>query len=309
MRHERALVRTAVCVATYQRTDGLQMLLESLVAQRGMQGRFLIIVIDNDPDGSAQHTVERFKDTNIPIHYEVEPEPGIPAARNRSVAMARELGVAQVAFIDDDEVASPYWLATMTTRLELTGASAVSGPVEPIFPDDAPLWASSTRLYHRATFADGAALEFASTANSLLKLDAIAGIREPFDRSLQFTGGSDTFLYRSLRQRGGTIIWEPAGLVYEHVPADRLSMRWITRRSYRQGVTLGLSDRRLSRGFRGPLTRAIRGLAQFPIGLIITGVGLIRRDDSWRRGITRIARGAGVMVGLSGRTFEEYKRD
>ncbi len=301
-------MRTAVCVATFQRPDGLGKLLRSLIDQRRMDEQFLIVVVDNDPAGSAKEVVEEFVSERVAIRYEVEPEPGIPAARNRSIAIARREGVAYVAFIDDDEFASPYWLSTMVSRVETTGASAISGPVEPIFPSTHPKWVRTTRLYHRATFPDGASLEFASTANSLLRLEAIAGIQEPFDLSLQFTGGSDTFLYRSLRQRGGSIIWEPAGLIYESVPESRLSLKWILTRSYRHGVTLGLSDRRLDPSYRRLITRAVRGVVQLPIGLLVAGASLVRRNDDWRCGLSRIARGAGVLVGLSGRSFDEYRR-
>lgn len=302
-------MKTAVCIATYQRPDGLRKLLDSLVHQQGSDGDFLIVIVDNDPEGSAEPVAREFQSEDLPIFYEIEREPGIPAARNHSIRIARREGVAFVGFIDDDEFASPYWLVTMVSRIEDTGASAVSGPVEPIFPAGAPSWARTTRLYHRTTFQDGARLEFASTANSLLRLEAIAGIAEPFDQELQFSGGSDTFLYRALRQRGGTIIWEPSGLVYEDVPENRLSLRWIVTRSYRQGVTLGLCDRRLATGLRKPMSRGLRGMAQLPIGLTMIALSLVRRNDNWRRGLTRIARGAGVLMGLSGRSYQEYRRN
>jgi succinoglycan biosynthesis protein ExoM len=301
-------VKTAVCIASYQRPDGLRTLLDSIANQRGIDD-FLVVVVDNDPQGSAGLVVREFSDQGLSVRYEIEPEPGIPAARNRSISVARGAGVAYVAFIDDDEFASPYWLATMVSRIETSGASAVSGPVEPVFPDGSPGWTRTTRLYHRSSFLDGAKLDFASTANSLLRLEAIAGISEPFERSLQVTGGSDTFLYRGLRQRGGSIIWEPAGLVYESVPKDRLTLRWNVTRAYRHGVTLGLWDRKLSSSIRQPIMRAIRGLAQLPIGLAIIAGSLVRGNDHWRRGLTRIARGVGVVVGLSGWAYQEYRRE
>lgn len=299
----------AVCIATYQRPAGLRKLLESLVDQTGLRGRFGIVVVDNDPAGSARSVVNEFSSGAPEIIYAIEPDRGIPAARNRSLALARTAGASTVAFIDDDEFATAYWLSILVNRAETTGADAVSGPVEPIFPAEAPDWARRTRLYHRSTFADGASLDYASTANSLLKLDAIAGETAPFNPDFRFTGGSDSFLYQSIRSREKTIIWEPAALVYEDVPISRLSLRWILARSYRQGITLSRCDRLIAPTRRKLLTRALRGLAQFPIGAIEVGVSLARKDDHWRRGLTRISRGAGVIAGIAGATYEEYQRD
>ncbi len=299
----------AVCIATFRRPAGLQKLLKSLLDQQEIGDRCGIIVVDNDPDGSATDIVDEItKTTRIPIEYAVEPTPGISAARNRAISIARERGVFALAFIDDDEFASPFWLKTMYQRLRVRGADAVSGPVEPILPSTAPRWALTTRLFHRATFPDGAKLDYASTANSVLRLEAIAGLSEPFHPAFGLTGGSDTLLYQSLKKRGGTIIWEPAGLVYEDIPASRLSMRWLIARAYRQGITLARCDRILEQRRLRLGLRAGRGLAQFPIGILQAAFSLIRRDDHWRRAIVRIARGAGVLAGLSGLTYDEYQR-
>ena len=299
----------AVCIATFHRPDGLRNLLDSLLDQHGIDGRFGIIVVDNDPNGSAKEIVDTVAaETTIPIDYMCEPKAGISAARNAAVARAREWGVYALAFIDDDEFASPYWLSTMYQRLRVNSADAVSGPVEPLFPQSAPHWVYTTRLYHRATFPDGARLNYASTANSMLRLEAIAGIPEPFNPAFGMTGGSDTFLYQSLRKRGGTIIWEPAGLVYEDVPESRLSMRWILARGYRQGITLARCDRLIEDTWWKPVIRGLRGILQIPLGLVQAVISLIRRDDHWRRGLVRMARGAGVLAGLSGLTYDEYQR-
>ncbi len=304
----RSSMKIAICVVTYRRPEGLRKLLASLITQEGVDGEFGIVVVDNDPDGSAREIVDEFSQHSPDIVYQIEPEPGIPAARNRSIALARSSAASTVAFIDDDEFATQYWLATMYQRMQATGADAISGPVEPIFPDDAPAWAIQTRLYNRATFLDGARLDYASTANSMLRLNAIAGMQEPFRRDFQFTGGSDTFLYQSIRADGKTIIWEPAALVYENVPSSRLTLRWIVARGFRQGITLGRCVRLVAPKRIKTVLRAIRGAAQIPIGLAECALSLARNDPNWRSGLVRIARGSGVIAGLTGITYEEYRR-
>jgi succinoglycan biosynthesis protein ExoM len=305
----RVSMEIAVCVATYRRPDGLRTLLESLVTQKGLDGRFGIIIVDNDADGSARAVVDEFRSAGPEIIYAVEADPGIPAARNRSVECARTAGASAVAFIDDDEAATPYWLATLMNRMRISGASAVSGPVEPVLPARTPEWARISRLYNRATFPDGAEIDYASTANSLLRLDTIHGDTAPFDMTFRYSGGSDTRLFHSLRARGGTIVWEPNALIYEFVPESRISMRWLIARSYRHGITLARCDRLVYRSRRKSISRGVRGMAQVPLGIFEVARSLARQNQAWRRGITRVARGIGTLAGLSGAIYEEYQRD
>jgi succinoglycan biosynthesis protein ExoM len=300
--------RIAVAIATYQRSNGLRCLLHSLVSQQGMTEPWRIVVVDNDADESAKQVVDSFTQPTSKIDYLIEPEPGIPAARNHAIRYLRRQGIEAVAFIDDDEWASPRWLTTLVNRMRASGVSAVSGPVEPVFPEDAPLWAYRSRLYHRSTFSDGAELDYASTANSIVRLDAIADFDEPFDERFRFTGGSDSFLFQRIRSNGHRIIWEPNALIYEHVPFSRITMPWIIRRSYRQGITLARCDRLLRKPWYQMLTRLFRGIVQFPLGMIDVGFGLLKGTEQWRRGLTRFARGAGVIAGLIGATYEEYRR-
>jgi succinoglycan biosynthesis protein ExoM len=298
----------AVCIATYNRPEGLYTLLNSLVQQRGLSCSWGIIVVDNDPEESARKVVSDFRDEFSNIEYVIEPDPGIPAARNRGIAVARRYNARMVAFIDDDEHASPYWLSTMARRMDATGADAISGPVEPLFPAEAPQWAYSTRLYHRSTYPDGALLEYASTANALLRLSSIDALSEPFSKRFRYTGGSDSFLFRSLSAKGARIIWEPSALVYEDVPSSRLSMRWIVSRSYRQGITLARCDRIIFHSRWKDLERATRGAVQFPMGTLEFLLSLKRRDHQWRCALIRMARGAGIFAGLFGATYNEYRR-
>ncbi len=298
----------AICVATYQRPEGLQRLLASLRAQSGLDGRYVIVVVDNDPHGSAQSLLGEKRGNERETVYAIEPDPGIPAARNHGVRLARELGAQAVAFIDDDEAAAPGWLYALYTRLQTAGADAVTGPVLPLFPPDAPTWAGPSGVYERPSFPAGTSLSYASTANAMLRLDSIADLECPFDRRFQYTGGSDSYLFHSLYSRGASILWEPEALVYEHVPHSRISLSWIAARSYRHGITLTRCDRLIHGNGRRLLSRAARGVANIPLGILECAGGLLIRSPRWRQGIVRMCRGAGALVGLLGVRYQEYRR-
>ncbi len=68
----------------------------------------------------------------------MEPEPGIPFARERSVELCWNDDA--LIFVDDDEVAPPNWLATLLAAWERTGADVVTGPVKGNLPEGAPPW-------------------------------------------------------------------------------------------------------------------------------------------------------------------------
>ena len=62
------------------------------------------VVVDNDADESSRAVVTAAK-LPWPVVYVVEPERGIPFARNRAVREAADSDF--VVFIDDDEIPEP----------------------------------------------------------------------------------------------------------------------------------------------------------------------------------------------------------
>ena len=73
-----------------------------------------ILVVDNDAQGSAREPIATLAraESDPPIRYIAEPRPGISHARNAGVAAAAG---EFIPFLDDDEIASPHWLASFLT--------------------------------------------------------------------------------------------------------------------------------------------------------------------------------------------------
>jgi glycosyltransferase involved in cell wall biosynthesis len=144
----------SVCLCTYKRPDKLSDCLMSLVKQT-FSRPFEVIVTDNDCHRSGEKIVHEFKETfqirGIPISYLVEPVQNISLARNRCVQAAQG---NLVAFIDDDERASPYWLETLYQILLETDADGVWGPVIPDIPESFPEWMRRGKLFDRPIHKD-----------------------------------------------------------------------------------------------------------------------------------------------------------
>src|SRR5262245_65678342 len=84
-----------------------------------------------------------------PLPYPLcEPRPGISHARNAGVAASRGF---YVAFLDDDEVASPLWLASLLAAMREYATDIVVGPVRPAYPAGVPVpaYAYAKRIYER----------------------------------------------------------------------------------------------------------------------------------------------------------------
>ncbi|BBX46114.1 hypothetical protein GCM10009641_80100 [Mycobacterium cookii] len=93
-----------VVICTRDRPESLVRALESLAEQSDPD--FEVLVVDNSAQGQVAHTVAAVRGLRLRCCH--EPAPGLSRARNRALA---EVGSDLIAWIDDDEVADPDWIA------------------------------------------------------------------------------------------------------------------------------------------------------------------------------------------------------
>src|SRR5690606_949366 len=124
----------AVVIPTLRRPDSLERALRSVFAQAGAPDRLAAVVIaDNDPGGSAAALVDRLRgEAPVPLTYAHAPVPGVATARNVGLAAT---DAPLIAFLDDDEAASPGWLAALLQAQVITRADVVFGPIRGRVPD------------------------------------------------------------------------------------------------------------------------------------------------------------------------------
>jgi len=232
-------IKISVCLCSYKRPDKLAQCLESLLNQKGSQS-FEVIVTDNDCACSGRRIVEQckeaFQNAAIPVSYQVEPVRNISLARNRSLQPARgEL----VAFIDDDERASPCWLKNLHGVLIETDADGVWGPVFPDIPVSFPSWMRRSKLFQRENPEHGSVLGAVGlrTGNALIKRQLLNLRSGPFDEALGKTGGEDSDLFLWIRRNEANIkyVWAANAEVFEQLEEKRRYLRWHIWRAYRGG--------------------------------------------------------------------------
>lgn len=300
--------RVAVCVATYARPDGLARLLDGLASLQ-TDALLRVVVVDNDAAGPQRAAcAARAHQFALGLRYEVEPQRGITYARNRCVATAGS-DVDFIAMLDDDEVPEPGWLAALLKTQAEYDADIVAGPVIPYFPAPPSDWVRQGKFFDRPRYKTGHALPHAHTHNVLARRSVFETTGQ-FDDRFALTGGEDLQFFRRARSLGARIVWADDASVEEWVPSSRTNLGWLLRRAYRSGSTLGQVDRDRPDVLIARPSRVVRGFGRMVQGALLTPVALVAprtRHVRLVRSLQLIWRGAGMIAGVLGGRYEEYR--
>lgn len=304
-----ATTRVAICALTLHRPGGLEALLESLAKldDPGPDVEVQVVIVDNDPEASARPVVERRQAMMPwPLQYVVEPRRGIPFGRNTAVAAAGDVDF--VAFLDDDEVASPAWLVELLRVQRETEADVVTGTVLPAFEGEPPRWAVEGGFFKRLRHPTGHRLTYARTSNVLIARRVFPeGDPAPFNEAMGLNGGDDTHFFMRAWLQGHSIVWADDAVVTEEVPSSRVNVRWLLRREYRRGNTLSLCLLDLHDSPWRRFKRVISGLVHIGRGIVQTLIGVTKGKPALVAGVQRIYFGAGLLTGLVNLRYDEYK--
>ena len=300
----------AICVATYLRPEGLTRLLRALASAYlpiSAPTTVDVVVVDNDPEGSARATCESAREwLPFDLHYAIEKRRGIPQARNTALAVAIPFADF-IAFTDDDVEPSPGWLAELLKVQQLYQADVVAGPCPPRFQGDPPDWLLKGRFLDPPQRPTGTLVDTAATHNVLVRGAVFRGMDRLFDERFALHGGTDTEFFWRVRRAGHPIVWAEQALAYECVPASRMTLRWLIQRRYR------IANRRGSREWRR--LQGLNGIQVFASGLncLARGSALLALAVALRRGasarvqaVLQLAAGAGWLTGLLGLGYREY---
>lgn len=226
----------AVVIPTLRRLDSLARALRSVFAQQGVVARLReIVVVDNDPEASSRQTVEALRPASpAPLIWVHAPRPGVATARNAGLAATQ---APLIAFLDDDEAASPGWLAALIEGLETTGADVVFGPIRGRVPEGTG-WPSSylERFFGRdGPRQTGLIAQPHGCGNSLLvRATALPG-DAPFHAGSDHIGGEDDVLFAALKARGGRFGWAAEAWVDEFAPPHRATLLYALTRAFAYG--------------------------------------------------------------------------
>ena len=298
-------MRVAICIGTFHRPALLKELLGSLsqlTFRRSRRPALEAIVVDNDPLGSAREVCQR-DDLGIGVNYVIEPKRGIANVRNRAV---REAVAADfIAFIDDDETASPEWLDELLWTQARFDADLVAGPVHASFLADVPKWVRESGCFNRSEYSTGTQVAQCCGGNVLISAAVFARI-PGFDERFQLTGAEDTQFFLRAHRAGFRMVWSQEATVRESITRLRGNLRWILHRGYQAGNSWVLCETSLRDGLQVRAMRFCKATAHVLVGLM----GFVIALPLGRRRAVKQLRwaflGFGMLAGLFGQRYSAY---
>ncbi|MDZ4318307.1 MAG: glycosyltransferase family 2 protein [Phenylobacterium sp.] len=289
----------AVLIPTLRRPAMLERALRSVFAQVGSLDRIAAVVVaDNDPEGSAAALIDRLRvEAPVPLTYAHAPVPGVATARNVGLAAT---DARLIAFLDDDEAASPGWLSALLQAQSQTGADVLFGPIRGRVPEGTG-W--TTAYLERFFGRDGPTQtrltdQIHGCGNSLMvRATALPG-PAPFDSAMDQTGGEDDRLFTALQARGGRFGWAADAWVDEFAPPDRATLSYALMRAFAYGQSP--SQMAAARhDWPGLVRWMLIGAAQTAVwGLASLALTLLRRPARAET-LDRMSRGLGKVFWTS----------
>lgn len=277
--------RIDVCICAFMRREGLRRCLLSLAAQVDAPP-FRVRVADNH----AQPTVAAWIAADVaapPFELQVlhAPHANIAVARN---ALLQASAAEWIAFLDDDEIAEPDWLATLYAAGD-TG-DIVFGPVRALYPSTAPDWLVRGDFLSKRPAQRGYGYDTGPSANVLVRRAAVGALR--FDESLGRTGGEDTSFFAMLHDRGARLSFCERAIVCEPADPARCGFSTLLRRNFASGHA---HARVLRMRGRGRLRVAILAMSKCTASLAFAAMQAAS-SAGWRRQCLRAALHAGVAA-------------
>jgi len=234
----------SIAVCTHDRSDDIALCLSALAPQMLGQADELILV---DSCSGPKHAealqclAAAYKARLVRLET-----PGLSLARNAALG---EANGEWLAFLDDDAVPFADWLTALHTVIDTAASdlAALGGPTEPLWPSEPALarisrrWLlylsciqeTAARSVRRGAKVCGANLAFRK--DTLLEIGGFCNeLGRVGDR---LTGGEDTLAVRLLLRRGLEVIYEPSVRVKHRIHRERLTMPWIRKRAYWEGIT------------------------------------------------------------------------
>jgi len=265
-----------------------------------------LTVIDNDEKGSSESCTYIAAETlPFALRYLRESRRGIPCARNRAIEESIQAGSDYIIFIDDDETVTDNWLVALYGYGVDKGAkSVIHGSVVPVLPDN--LAPEIAGLYQGSKRYTGEALTACATDNVLIPMYLMTELGLRFDESNPLAGGTDTIFFTQAAASGVDIFQCNEALVYETIPLQRTTLKWLAKRKYRAGITDAW--RKAQRG-RSKLNIAISALFHLAVSAFkALMMAVIMRKLQRNKFFLKMCRSAGVFMGVFGVHVDSYRQ-
>ncbi len=234
----------SLIVPTFNREKILDICLRSLAAQKTDGRLFEIVVVDNNSTDGTRDLVESYIRSDNRFVYVREENQGLSHARNRGFQAARG---EYLAYLDDDVIVPSSYVSNMCAIIDKHKPDLIGAPVFPYYTDPKPGWYDDqlATLFH--TGSPGFSMDCDIVGGNMAFRKQKLAELGMFDPRIGMKGtglgfGGETQVVRkyravtpSMEQR---VFYSPDCWVLHHVPAYKMRIAYILRRSYIQGAAI-----------------------------------------------------------------------
>jgi len=300
-------MKITVAIATWNRADLLDRTLESFHQLRIPAGvSWELIVVNNNSNDRTEEVLEhhaRF----LPLRGVFEAKQGVSHAKNRAV----ELTTGDLMlWTDDDVLVDPGWLeAFHDAALAWPEACYFGGAIEPLYEVPPPRWiernadlirgplvicnpGDTVRPVRGDECPYGASMAFRSEVFDELRFNPRLGRKGEGQ-----IRGEETEVLERLQRKGRMGVWVPQARVHHHVPASRMTQKYIWEWSFAGGVgTIRQFGIPIGNTLLGFPIRAILRHFKYRAATLLHAFGSSRR---WLQAYRKAASTRGVLAGVA----------
>ncbi len=292
-------VSVIVCAYTDQRWDQMLAALDSLQHQT-LAPREIILVIDHNPVLLERASAA----TRDVIVIDNREERGLSGARNSGMAVATG---DILAFMDEDAIAAPDWLAQLVNAYQDTRVMGVGGAILPQWETARPRWfpeefnwvVGCTYLGMPESTAPIRNLIGCNMSFRRSIAQAMPGFRSGIGRVGKRPVGCEETEYcirASQFWPGRRFVYEPRARVLHHVPQERATWSYFRARCYAEGLSKALIGRFVGTG-DSLASESAYTFRTLPVGFFC---GLA---DGLRGHLGGFGRSAAIFLGLATTTL------
>jgi glycosyltransferase involved in cell wall biosynthesis len=297
-------MKVAVVISTLNRSRLLKQTLESLLQQEGISGPDCeVTVIDNGSTDDTKAVVEGAFGKSEKFRYINEGSPGLHMGRNLGW---RNTDAEIVAYLDDDVLLSPGWLAGIRSAFLEPEVVLAGGPILPAFEAAIPDWLdkmwkgqpAGNRVLGELSILDlGEKRKDISPyhvfgCNFLIRrrvLVAANGFHPDGmpAKLLKFRGDGETSISDFIKRNQWRTLYEPQVAIQHHVSKERATLSYFDRRWFAQGISDSYTEVRSRLGLSSEIRSKLKVASRFfssQFGFSSGGTLTRRFKRSWLRG-------------------------
>lgn len=240
----------SIIICTYNRSNFLEKLLESLTQMTLPQEFFEIIIIDNASTDNTKEVSDNYQTRFNNYIYHYEKELGLSFARNTGIEVSNG---NVVAYIDDDATVDKAWAENVYNVFKEINPppAALGGKIFPDWEIKRPSWYPDELLSYISCVDNGPEAKKITSnriygCNSIYLKDKLIQYGK-FDPKLgrvknkQFTH-EERHLLHKMEENNETLFYHPNIITYHFIPKERATYKYLIERALGSGRSGAILD-------------------------------------------------------------------